>query len=233
MKRSVIFLMVISMFAVVAVQAQKKAAFYTAGKYTGIKPSGKPYVDFEGIDVYLAQSADATYALVTRANGIRLEPQLVEVKTSGKDKRSIEFSITDKKVGTIVFQGTVTPAGIKLEKGEAAVGLESGAVLKRSCGGTFSDIKLGKGGDYDGMEVYLVDGGWRWWALVTTAEGTIDTPILVEAKVTGKKFNNVVLTLPGNRDGRVMAGTISADRSTLTLKDTDGARTTLRSKCYK
>ncbi len=56
MKRSVTFLMVISMFAVVAVQAQKKATFYTAGKYTGIKPSGKPYVDFEGIDVFLAQS---------------------------------------------------------------------------------------------------------------------------------------------------------------------------------
>ena len=61
----------------------------------------------------------------------------------------------------------------------------------------------------------------------------IDTPILVEAKVTGKSFNKVVLTLPGNRDGRVMRGTISADRSTLTLKDIDGTRTTLRSKCYK
>ncbi len=145
----------------------------------------------------------------------------------------IEFSITDKKVGMIEFRGTVTPAGIKLEKGEAAVGLERGSILKRSCGGTFSDIKLDKGGDYNGMEVYLVDGGWRWWALVTTAEGMIDTPILVEAKVTGKSFNKVLLTLPGNRDGRVMKGTISADRSTLTLKDIDGARTTLRSKCYK
>jgi hypothetical protein len=225
--------MAISLVAAVAVQAQKKRSFFTAGKYTGIKPSGKPYVDFEGIDVYLAQSADATYALVTRANGIRLEPQLVEVKTSGKDSRSIEFSIEDKKVGKIEFHGTVTAAGIKLDKGEAAVGLDAGTMLKRSCGGTFSDIKLGKGGDYDGMEVYLVDGGWRWWALVTTAEGTIDTPILVEAKVTGKKFNNVVLTLPGNRDGRVMKGSISADRSTLTLKDTNGDRTVLRSKCYQ
>lgn len=233
MKRSVIFLMVISLFAAAAVQAQKKAAFYTAGKYTGMKPSGKPYVDFEGIDVYLTQTADATFALVTRANGIRDEPQLVEVKTSGKDMRSIAFSIEDKKTGPIEFNGTVTASGIKLDKGEAAVGLDAGTMLKRSCGGTFSDISMGKGGDLGGMEIYLVDGGWRWWALVQTAEGTLDTPILVEAKVTGKNLNKVELTLPGNRDGRVLKGTISANKKTLILKDSDGARTVLTSKCYQ
>ena len=67
--------------AAAAAEAQKKAAaFYTAGHYSGIKPSGKPYVDFEGIDVYLTQTADETFALVSRANGIKLEPVLVEAK---------------------------------------------------------------------------------------------------------------------------------------------------------
>ncbi len=236
MKRSIIFLITIAILsAAAAAEAQKKAAaFYTAGHYSGIKPSGKPYVDFEGIDVYLTQTADETFALVSRANGIKLEPVLVEAKMSGKDMRTISFAIEDKKKGTIEFHGTITAAGIKLDKGEAAVGLDNGATLARTCGGTFTNITVGKeSGDYGGMEVYLINGGWRWWALVTTAEGSIDKPILVEAKVTGKDFDKVELTMPGNHDGRIMKGMISANKSILTLKDTDGAKTVLRSKCYK
>ena len=204
--------------------AQKKAVstkFTTSGNFNGITTDENG--ESGGIAVYLTESDGDMYALVTTAAGVLLLPKLLEVKVTGKDMRGIEFTLPDEN-GDRKFKGKVSAAALTLDEN----GTKS--VLKRVCNGTYNDIRLGEGGDYGGMEVYLTEADGQNYALVTIAEGILIKPELVEAQVTGKNYDRVAFTLPGDGGGRKFTGTKSKTGLTLTES---GTRTVLKNKCYK
>ena len=94
--------------------------------------------------------------------------------------------------------------------------------------GIFSDIAVGPGGDYGGMEVYLTDSDGQFYALITVAEGVLQAPVLVKAEVDIDK-RKVEFTLPEENGGRKFTGTVTADGLALTE---DGRRRLLKRKCY-
>lgn len=216
-------LLAICVLAISSVAAQKKAAakpFYTVGYYNGIEMTSKESGDYGGISIYLAQSANDTFALVTTAEGTIFDPVLVKAKMSGKDMRTIEFALPGDN-GEKKFKGTVTATGLSINWYDAK------KTLKRQCSRTFSDIAVSReSGDAGGMEIYITDSAGSWFALVSMAEGEVGEPVLVPAEVTGKNYDKIAFTL----DDRKITGTIG--KTALTLND-GGTKLVLRSKCYK
>lgn len=219
---SVLCLAVMATFAI-SIHAQKKAVpkkFTTVGYFSDIA-AGPESGDFCCMAVYLTQSSDKTFALVTLAQGDIFNPVLVEATTSGKDMRTVEFTLPDDN-GDKMYRGTVSAVSFTVSQG----GTKS--VLKRRCASTYSDISLGGGGDLGGTEIFITDSGGTWWALVTTAQGEVGEPVLVKANVTGKNYEKIAFTLP---DGdRKFTGVIG--KTSLTLNE-GGAKSVLKSKCYQ
>jgi hypothetical protein len=214
----------ICLIAISSVAAQKKAApksFSTAGYYDLIKMSSKESGDYYGVSIYLVQSANDTFALVTEApgGGSIHDPVLVKAKMSGKDMRTIEFSVPDEN-GERKYKGTVTATGLTTRY------YDQKRVLKRSCGNTHGNISTGTGGDVGGIEVYITDNGGTWFALVSIAEGELREPILVPAEVTGKNYEKIAFSL----GDRKFTGT--RGKTTLTLNE-GGTKSVLKEKCYK
>lgn len=203
--------------------AQKKAApksFYTAGFYNGIEMTSKESGDYGGISIYLAQSANDTFALVTQAEGTIFEPVLVKAKMSGKDMRTIEFTLPDAN-GEKKFKGTVTATGMTIN------GHGAKKTLKRQCARTFSDIAVSReSGDAGGTEIHITDSAGSWFALVSMAEGEVGEPVLVPAQVTGKNYNKIAFSLGDQK----LTGTIG--KNSLTLNQ-EGSKSVLKSKCYQ
>lgn len=212
------------LFLVSSATAQKKTAvkkFTTSGHFEGIQMTSKESGDYGGTSVYLTQSDTETFALVTTAEGSIFDPVLVTATMSGKDSRTIKFSLPNDN-GERKFKGTVSAAALTLNEG----GTKS--VLKRTCAKTYSNISMGSGGDYGGTEIYITDSGNNWFALVTLAEGLVGAPILVPAVVTGKNYDRIAFTLPGS--DRKFTGTVG--KTSLTLNES-GTKTVLKSKCYR
>jgi hypothetical protein len=182
--------------------------------------SSKESGDYYGISIYLTQSANDTFALVTQApNGSIEDPVLVKAKMSGKDMRTIEFTLPDDN-GDRQYKGTVGATSLTTKF------FEKTRVLKRGCGGTFSNISTGSGGDVGGMEVYITDSAGSWFVLVSEAEGELKHPVLAPAEVTGKNYDKISFTL-GDRKFTGTRGT-----TTLILNE-GGTKTVLKQKCYK
>ena len=80
--------------------------------------------------------------------------------------------------------------------------------------GVFSSIKVGPGGDYGGMQIYLTDSDGQFYATVTMAEGVLLPPVLVKAQVQVDK-RKIEFTLPGEGSSRTFKGTVSAAGLTL------------------
>ena len=219
---SFVFVAAVALFAVPII-AQKKPVpkkFTTVGYFSDIA-AGPESGDFCCMAVYLAQSSDKTFALVTLAQGDIFNPVLVEATTSGKDKRTVEFTLPDDN-GDKLYRGTVSAAGFTVSQ----AGTKS--VLKRRCASTYSDISLGSGGDLGGTEIFITDSGGTWWALVSTAQGELGEPVLVKADVTGKNYEKIAFTLPDS--DRKFTGVIG--KTSLTLNE-GGAKSVLKSKCYQ
>ncbi|MEQ1604375.1 MAG: hypothetical protein ABL999_05855 [Pyrinomonadaceae bacterium] len=214
-------LILISLVIVSSAAAQKKpAAFSTSGYYEGIGMSSKESGDYYGISIYLTQSANDTFALVTEAPGGTInDPVLVKAKMTGKDMRTIEFTLPGDN-GDRQFKGTVSATSLTTKY------FDQKRVLKRSCGGTFSNISTGSGGDVGGMEFYITDSGGSWFVLASEAEGELRDPVLVAAQVTGKNYDKIAFSL-GERKFTGTRGT-----TTLTLNE-GGTKTVLKQKCYK
>lgn len=94
--------------------------------------------------------------------------------------------------------------------------------------GIFSDIAVGPGGDYGGMEVYLTDSDGQFYAVVTIAEGVLHAPVLVKAQV-DVETRKVEFTLTDENGSRKFTGTVTAAGLALTE---DGKRRLLKRKCY-
>src|SRR5688572_11549230 len=215
----------ILLLSVLSTDAQTKPRknFTNTGYYDDIKMTSKESGDYGGMSVYLTESDGQMFALVTTAEGAIGTPVLIEAKVTGKDMRNIEFTLPNDN-GPRRFTGTISAAGLTLN--------ESGSrtMLKRECANTYSNIKVGSGGDYGGTEVYLTDAGGTWFALVTVAEGVLMRPVLIQAKVTGKNYDRVDFTLPGDGGGRKFAGTLARNGLTVTEM---GSRSVLKKKCYQ
>ena len=232
MKKYLVLCLAVSLFFVLSAEAQKKAKtkiFPTVGQFTDIS-MGSISGDLAGTDIYLTQSDTETYAVVRTAAGDISDPILVTAKVSGKDMRTIEFSVPSESQpgGERKYKGTVTANALLLKEGGS---------LKRTCGvggsKTYSNITVGKeSGDYGGIEVYLINNIGQWFALVQIAEGMIGTPQLVEVKVTGKNEDKLEFTVPKDSGERKFTGTISSKAATLTLNES-GSRSVLKAKCYK
>ncbi len=223
MSSRVFITVMVCVLAATSAIAQAKR-FTTSGYFAGIEMTSKESGDYGGISIYLTQTADKTYVFFLEAAGDYMTPKLVEAKMSGRDMRTIEFSIPDDD-GERKFKGTVTAANLVLT--------ENGTkhTLKRKCAPTYSDIAISKeSGDAGGTEVFLTDAGGTWYAVVSVAEGEIGKPTLVEAAVTGKNFDKVAFTLKGDGWERKLTGTRKA--SALTLVE-EGTRFVLKSKCYQ
>ena len=93
--------------------------------------------------------------------------------------------------------------------------------------GTFSNITVGEGGDYGGMQIYLTDADGQFYATVTIAEGVLLAPALVKVDVQIEK-RQIEFTLPGENK-RKFTGTVTADGLTLVES---GSKTFLKRKCY-
>lgn len=80
--------------------------------------------------------------------------------------------------------------------------------------GVFSSIKVGPGGDYGGMQIYLTDSDGQFYATVTIAEGVLLPPVLVKVDVRVEE-RKIEFTLPGENNSRKFTGTVSASGLTL------------------
>ncbi|HQZ95203.1 MAG TPA: hypothetical protein PLP21_02740 [Pyrinomonadaceae bacterium] len=214
-------LILVCLVIVSSAAAQKKpAAFSTSGYYEGIKMSSRESGDSYGISIYLTQSANDTFALVTEAPGGTINsPVLVKAKMTGKDMRTIEFTLPGDN-GDRQFKGIVAAASLTTKYFDKKI------VLKRACGGTFSNISTGSGGDVGGMEFYITDSGGNWFVLAAEAEGELKDPVLVPAEVTGKNYDKISFSL-GDRKFTGTRGT-----TVLTLNE-GGTKTVFKQKCYK
>lgn len=94
--------------------------------------------------------------------------------------------------------------------------------------GVYSDIAVGEGGDYGGMQVYLTDSDGQFYAAVTVAEGVLLPPVLVKVQVQVEE-RKLEFTLPGEGGGRKFTGTVTADGLTLVE---GGQRRLLKRKCH-
>ena len=229
MKKYAIFGFVLCLVMASISVAQKKLTvkpFTTSGDYNGINLSSKQSGDYYGMQVFLTESDGQLYAVVTTAEGGFSSPKLVEAKQSGKDMRTVEFTLPDDN-GPRTFKGTVTALGFNVV---GSNGLKFN--MKRTCGHLFSDIAMGKGGDYGGTEVYLAEGGGDSYALVTVAEGVMKRPVLVPAKVAlkGGEILGFDFALPGDNGERKFKGKYTKTGMTLTE---GGQSMELKSKCYK
>lgn len=214
----------------VSISAAQKTfqKFTTSGFYNGIgigSQSGDP----GGMSVFLTESDGQLYALAMTAAGDFFTPVLLEAKASGKDMRTIEFTLpADNNYNAgAKYRGTVSAAGLTF------VSDGSKEVLKRNCGFLVSDLTVGSGGDYGGMEVFLTDAGGTWYALVTIAEGVLKRPVLVEVKAglnRDNSLNTVEFTLPGENGGRKFTGKVT--KTGMTLNE-GGTAIVLKDKCYK
>lgn len=95
--------------------------------------------------------------------------------------------------------------------------------------GTYSDITVGQGGDYGGMEIYLTDSDGQFYATVTVAEGVLLAPVLVKVQVQ-IEARKIAFTLPNENGSRKFTGTVSANGLSLVE---NGERRFLKRKCYK
>ena len=93
--------------------------------------------------------------------------------------------------------------------------------------GTFSNIKMGSGGDYGGMRIYLTDSDGQFYATVTIAEGVLMAPVLVKVQANVEK-RQIEFTLPNENGERRFKGTVSAGGLTLWEGQT---KTFLKRKC--
>jgi len=217
------FLVLAAAFAAPAFAQNKPAPkkFTTAGYFNGIEMTSKESGDYCCMSVYLTQSSNKTFALVTMAEGTIFDPVLVEATTSGKDMRTVSFTVPNSN-GDRKYTGTVSAAAFTVKEDTTKT------VLKRGCANTYSNISMGKGGDLGGTEIYVTDSGGTWWALVTTAQGELGEPVLVKADVTGKNYDKIAFTLPGN-DSK-FTGVIG--KTSLTLNE-NGTKSVLKQKCYQ
>ena len=94
--------------------------------------------------------------------------------------------------------------------------------------GVFSDITVGEGGDYGGMEIYLTDSDGQFYAVVTVAQGVLLPPVLVKVQVQVEE-RKIEFALPGEDESRKFTGTVTADGLALTE---NGQRHFLKRKCY-
>lgn len=94
--------------------------------------------------------------------------------------------------------------------------------------GVFSNIAVGEGGDYGGMQVYLTDSDGQFYVTVTIAEGVLLPPVLVKAKVRVEE-RKIEFTLGEGNDARKFTGTVTAEGLTLTE---NGQRIFLKRKCH-
>ena len=228
MKRLTLFCCLVGLLTALPISGQKKAAgkkFFTSGFFDGIEMTSKESGDYGGIAVFLTQTENDTYALVSIAEGVEADPVLVPVKVSGKTGRTVEFTYDTPSYGRkLLLKGTVRPDGLMLS------GYGERSLIKRRCADAYSSISVGKeSGDYGGMEVYLGDAGGTWYALVTLAEGVINAPVLVPAEVTGKNYDKISFTLPGDRK---FTGRLDPKGRTLTINE-QGTTSVLRRKCYQ
>ena len=114
MKKCLVLCLAVSLFFVLSAEAQKKTVkkpFTTSGQFSDIS-MGSVSGDLAGTDIYLTQSDTETYAVVRTAAGDISDPILVTAKVSGKDMRTIEFSVPSES------QPEWTPGGV----GRIAVG---------------------------------------------------------------------------------------------------------------
>src|ERR1051325_7508809 len=79
--------------------------------------------------------------------------------------------------------------------------------------GVFSNITVGEGGDYGGMQIYLTDSDGQFYATVTIAQGVLLPPVLVKGKAQ-VETRKIEFDLPGDSP-RKFKGTVSADGLTL------------------
>ena len=229
MMRSLFFVFFACLLFASVSMAQKKPVakpFTTSGDFNGIHLSSKESGDYYGMSVFLTDSDGQLYAVVTMAEGGFSSPVLVEAKQSGKDMRTVEFTIRGDN-GPRTFKGTVTATSFNVTGSNGVK-----YAMKRTCGNLFSDITMGKGGDYGGIEVYLAEGGGDSYALVTIAEGVMKRPVLVPATVSLKagEILGFDFTLSGDNGGRKFKGKYTKTGMTITES---GQATALKTKCYK
>lgn len=93
--------------------------------------------------------------------------------------------------------------------------------------GVFSDIAVGEGGDYSGMQVYLTDADGQFYAVVTVAEGVMLPPVLVKVKAQVEE-RRIEFELPGGDGPRKFTGVVTAEGLTL---NEGGTRRLLKRKC--
>lgn len=227
MKKFTVLCFAICLAFVSVSEAQKKPVakpFTTSGFYQGIRLSSMESGDYYGMNVFLTESDGQWYALVSTAEGGFSEPVLVEAKVSGKDMRTVEFTLPNEN-GDRKFKGVVSAKALTFKD-------ENGTeTLKRECGFLSSNISVGSGGDYGGMEVFLHDMAGRMYALVTVAEGVLMRPVLTAAEVTGEYPNQrIEFTLPGDNGNRKFTGTLT--KTGMNLNE-GGTRIVLKDKCYK
>lgn len=110
-------------------------------------------------------------------------------------------------------------AGARQQGGKSSKGFQTE--------GVFSNITVGAGGDYGGMQVYLTDADGQFYATVTVAEGVLLPPVLVKVEAEVER-RRIAFVLPGEDGGRKFSGTVTADG--LTLSE-DGQRIFLKRKC--
>ena len=205
------------------------ASWYRLGDfYDGITMTSKESGDYGGMAIYLIQKdSEDFYALVTIAEGVLKRPVLVKVKSlSGDNFKKFSFIIPNEN-GSRKFIGTSSASGLTID--------ESGSksVLKGKCGSIFSNMSVGtESGDVGGMEIFLTESDGQWFALVTSAQGVVLKPQLVEAKVTGTNFEKLEFTIPGEDNASSMKYTGTIGKNALTLNSA-GDKTILRKQCAK
>ena len=94
--------------------------------------------------------------------------------------------------------------------------------------GVFSNITVGPGGDYGGMQIYLTDSDGQFYAVVTVAQGVLLPPVLVKVQVQIEE-RRIAFALPGEDGSRKFTGTVTANGLSLTE---NGQRHFLKRKCY-
>ncbi len=213
----------------IAAAAEISEQWYRLGDYyDGIRMTSKESGDYGGMAIYLIhKDTEDFYALVTIAEGVLKRPVLVKVKPlSGDNFKKFSFSIPTEN-GDRKFTGTTSASGLTID--------ESGSksVLKGKCGSVYSDMSVGEeSGDVGGTEVFLTESDGQWFALVTSAEGVVLQPKLIEAKVSGTNFDKVEFTIPGEdgNDPKKYTGTISKNALTL---DIAGDKIVLKKQCAR
>ncbi len=93
--------------------------------------------------------------------------------------------------------------------------------------GVFSNIAVGEGGDYGGMQVYLTDSDGQFYATVTVAQGVLLPPQLVKVQVQVEQ-RKIAFTLGEGDDARKFTGVVTAEGLAL---EEEGNKLFLKRKC--